>query len=129
VILELRTYRLKPGTRDEFVRVMREVVPMLARHGIDVVDCGPSLVAEDGAEEAYLIRAFASIAERETLEDGFYGSDEWRQGPREAIVSRIESYHTIVIEVSEAAVAALRTGGHSTADRMRSQRTPSGPLE
>ena len=62
MILEIRTYRLEPGTGDEFVRVMREEsVPLLEESGIRVVDCGASLVAEDGHEEAYLIRAFASL--------------------------------------------------------------------
>lgn len=106
-ILEIRTYRLKPGTRDEFLRVMREdALPLLQEYGIRVPDYGRSLVDEDGHEEAYLIRAFTSLAERDGQEELFYGSDAWREGPREAIVSRIESYHTIVIEVPEAAVEA-----------------------
>jgi hypothetical protein len=109
VILEIRTYRLKPGTRDEFVRVMREEsVPLLHRHGIATVDCGTSLVDEEGFEEAYLIRAFRSLEERDEQEASFYGSDAWRSGPREAIVSRIESYHTIVIEASAETVRALK---------------------
>ncbi|MFB9237702.1 NIPSNAP family protein [Plantactinospora siamensis] len=111
MILEIRTYRLKPGTRDEFVRVMREEsLPLLAAAGIRVVDCGASLVAEDGNEEAYLIRAFPSLAAHREQEDRFYGSDAWRDGPRSAILSRIESYHTVVIEVSEQAVQALQHG-------------------
>ena len=98
-ILEIRTYRLRPGTQQEFVRVMREqVLPLLADAGIEVVACGPSLVAEDGHEEAYLIRAFESVETREKEEDAFYGSEAWREGPREAVVSRIESYHTIVLD-------------------------------
>ncbi|MFJ2577946.1 NIPSNAP family protein [Kitasatospora aureofaciens] len=109
MIIEIRTYRLHPGTREEFVRVMREEsVPLLRAHGIDVVDCGPSLVDEDGHEEAYLIRAFASLAHHREREDAFYGSDAWRLGPREAIVSRIASCHSIVVPASEAAITALR---------------------
>jgi hypothetical protein len=38
------------------------------------------------------------------------GSDEWRQGPREAIVSRIESMTSVVIEMDEATVDGLRDG-------------------
>lgn len=106
--LEIRTYRLKPGTRDEFVRVMREeAVPLLAAFGIRVVDCGPSVVDEDGVEEAYLLRRFASLAERDEQEEAFYSSDAWHSGPREGIVSRIEAYHTIVIETSDDAVTHL----------------------
>jgi len=109
MILEIRTYRVKPGTRDEFVRVMRgEAASLLGRYGINVVDSGPSLVDEDGAEEAYLIRSFASLAERDERESAFYGSDDWRLGPREAIVSCIESYHTIVLDVDDSAATALR---------------------
>lgn len=98
MIVEVRTYRLKPGMAAEFLRVMREdSVPLLASFGIRVVDCGLSLVAEDGFQDAYLIRSFASLEERERQEEAFYGSDAWRDGPREAIVSKIDSYHTVVM--------------------------------
>ncbi|HEX6420617.1 MAG TPA: NIPSNAP family protein [Acidimicrobiales bacterium] len=108
-ILEIRTYRLKPGTRDAFVDLMRaEAAPLLARFGITVVDCGPSLVDEDGNEEAYLVRAFRSLEERQEQEEAFYGSDDWREGPREAVLAPIESFHTIVMEVTQEAVDALR---------------------
>jgi hypothetical protein len=114
VILEVRTYRLHPGARDEFVRVMREEsVPMLERHGIRSVVCGASLVAEDGFEEAYLVRAFDSLEQRAAQEAAFYSSPEWREGPREAIVSRIESMHTIVIEATAEAVHALEAASAS----------------
>ncbi|MEH0841491.1 NIPSNAP family protein [Micromonospora sp. CPCC 205711] len=108
MILEIRTYRLKPRTSDEFVRVMRdEAAPLLGRFGIRVVAAGASLVREDGHEEAYLIRAFSSLAVRDEQEEAFYGSAAWRDGPREAILSRIESYHTVVLETSEAAGEVL----------------------
>jgi len=87
---------------------MRDVsLPMLERHGITVVDCGASLVAEDGHEEAYLIRAFSSLAAHAEQEARFYGSDEWRNGPREEILACIEQYHTIVLEVSRETVDGL----------------------
>jgi hypothetical protein len=112
MILEIRTYRLRPGTRDEFVRLMRnESVPLLEEFGIQVVDCGPSLVAEDGHEEAYLIRAFPSLEAHRRQEDAFYSSDAWLDGPRAAVLAPIESYHTIVLETSEAVVAGLRDPG------------------
>lgn len=111
MIIEIRTYRLRPGTREEFLRLLREeAVPLLERFGIRVVDYGASLVAEDGHEEAYLIRAFASLAEHRDQEAAMYGSDAWRHGPREAVLSLIECYHTIVREAPQAAVAALQRG-------------------
>ena len=111
MILEIRTYRLQPGSGEEFVRVMREeTVPLLEQAGIRVVDCGGSLVAEDGHEQAYLLRAFASLETRQEQEARFYGSEAWRSGPREAIVSRIDGYHTIVLETSDESIQALQHG-------------------
>jgi NIPSNAP len=109
MFLEIRTYRLRPGTREGFVKVMREeALPLLAKAGIDVVACGPSLVDEDGNEEAFLMRAFPTLEAHASQEEVFYSSDAWRSGPREAIISCIESYHSVVVSVPERAVAALR---------------------
>jgi len=109
MILELRTYRLRPGTTGVFVRLMSgESAALLANHGIRVVASGASLVPEaEGIEEAYLIRAFASLEARDLQETAFYASSEWVDGPRAAVLDCIDSYHTIVLETSEEAVAAL----------------------
>jgi hypothetical protein len=107
MILEIRTYRLLPGTGEDFVQVMRdEAMPLLAEFGIQVVDCGLSIVREDGFEEALLVRAFDSIEHRDAQEEAFYSSEAWHSGPRHGIISRIETYHTIVIETSPELVRA-----------------------
>ena len=101
MILEIRTYRLKPGSRADFLQLFNtQSMPLLAKHGIDVVACEASLVDEEDNEEACLIRAFPSLDERQRQEDAFYGSDDWHEGPRQAIIEKIESYHTIVLEAS-----------------------------
>lgn len=48
----------------------------------------------------FLIRAFNGLDERQKTEDAFYGSMEWKQGPREAILALIENFTTIVLPVS-----------------------------
>ncbi|HVK20737.1 MAG TPA: hypothetical protein VM677_05205 [Actinokineospora sp.] len=110
MILEIRTYKVKPGRLDDLVAVMREVRPMLVEAGIDVVDLGPSLVPDEG-DHAYLIRAFTSLSERDRLEEAFYGSDAWRDGPRARVLDPIDSYQTVVLDVREAVVEGLRTAG------------------
>jgi hypothetical protein len=105
--VEIRSYNLKEGGRDEFHRlVVQNSIPMLARWEVDVVAFGPSTHDESSY---YLIRAYDSLADREASQDAFYSSDEWRQGPREAIIALIESHTSIVIEM-EAAVADLLRG-------------------
>lgn len=106
MVLEIRTYRVHAGAVDRFVAAIRDTVPLQERYGIRVVAFGASAVREDGHEEAYLVREFASLAERDAQHERFYGSDDWRRGPRDTIMSAIESYHTIVIEHASLVTAA-----------------------
>ncbi|GAA2025516.1 hypothetical protein GCM10009839_24560 [Catenulispora yoronensis] len=109
MILEIRTYRLHPGTREEFLRAMtEEAIPLLLKAGIDVVAAGPSLYNEDADEEAVLMRGFASLEQLAEQQDAFYSSPEWLEGPREAIVAPIVQYHSIVLDVPTAVVEGLR---------------------
>jgi hypothetical protein len=94
-VVEIRTYKLKPGSGAEFHRLfVEESLPMLKRWGVEVVAFGASL---DDDDSFCLIRAYPSLEELQRSQDAFYGSDEWRQGPREAIVSRIESSISVVL--------------------------------
>jgi hypothetical protein len=82
----------------------RSIWPVLAHSSPPESVFGPS--PHDDASY-YLIRAFGSVQDRQREEDAFYGSDERRQGPREAIVGRIESMTSVVIETDEATVDGL----------------------
>jgi len=111
-IVEIRSYNLKPGTRERFhQRFLAEALPMLKRWKVDVVAYGPSL---HDADSYYLIRSFPSVEERERSEDAFYGSDEWRQGPREAILADIDRYTTVVVRLDDATLAGLRRTGEDS---------------
>jgi hypothetical protein len=104
--VEIRSYNLKPGRRQEFHRLfLEEAFPMLQRWKVDVVAYGPSLHDQDSY---FLVRRYDSLSQREESENAFYGSDEWRQGPREAIISLIESYTEIVLELDDATLHGLR---------------------
>ena len=105
-LVEIRSYNLKPGRRDEFHRlVLEKSLPMLKKWKVDLVAFGPSPHDDNSY---YLIRSYKNLEDRQTSQDSFYGSDEWRKGPREAIVPLIESDTSIVIEMEEATVDALR---------------------
>jgi hypothetical protein len=105
-VVEIRSYNLKPGTREQFHQLfLREALPMLQRWKVDVVAYGPSL---HDANSYFLMRSFASVDDRQKSEDAFYGSEEWRKGPREAILAAIESYTTVVIHLDETTIRGLR---------------------
>jgi NIPSNAP protein len=105
-LVEIRAYQLKPGAAAEFHAAVETLaLPMLRDWGTDVVAYGPSAHAPDSY---YLIRAYADLDDLNRRQDAFYGSDEWRGGPREAIVSRIESYLSTVLWMSPEAIEDLR---------------------
>ena len=105
-VVEVRSYNLKPGTRDRFQETfLKEALPMLKRWKVDVVAYGPS---RHDTDSWFLMRAFDSVDQRQKDEDAFYGSEEWKQGPRERILADIVSYTTIVIDVDDATLRGLR---------------------
>jgi len=105
-LIEIRSYNLKPGTRARFhTLVTEQSLPMLQRWNVDVVAFGPS--AHDECSY-YLIRAYASLEDRQRSQDAFYGSDEWRHGPRDAILACIESDTSIVLPIAEPTLQGLR---------------------
>ena len=105
-VIEIRTYLLKPGERAAYHRILRdEGAPLLEQFGIEVVAHGPSLLDDD---HYFLVRAYPSLAARDAAEARFYGSAAWRDGPRTAVLSRLISYHEIVLPATPQSISALR---------------------
>jgi hypothetical protein len=116
-LLEIRSYNLTPGTRERFHNLfVRESLPLLRRWNVDVVAYGRSLHDTDSY---FLMRAFSSVDERDRIEQAFYDSAEWRDGPRAAVLAMIESYTTVVIHADDGTVRGLRGLLHA----------PNGPLD
>lgn len=106
--VEIRSYNLKPGTRDRFHQLALEAARLLASANVDVVTHGPS---PHDSTTYYLIRTFDGLEDRQRREDAFYGSAAWREGPRDQVLALIESYTTIVLDLDTAAVESLRATG------------------
>jgi NIPSNAP len=105
-VLEFRTFKLLSGTAERFDRLANdEATPRQEQLGIEVVAAFASL--QDG-EHYIVIRRFASEAERARQETLFYGSDAWANGPRDAVLALIESYHSVVVPIEGAHADALR---------------------
>lgn len=105
-LIEIRTYRLLPGTIDAFHHAVHTLaVPMLKANGMDVVAYGRS----DHEEETYfLIRSYESREALNNEQAAFYGSNEWRLGPRGELVDRIQTYVNTLLWLSGSAVASMR---------------------
>lgn len=106
-LVEIRSYKLKQNSIEAFHKLVSEQsVPMLIEWGTDVVAFGPSLQEEDAY---YLIRSYDDLTDLQQRQDDFYGSEEWRTGPREEIVEKIEISLNTVVWLSRAGVEDLRT--------------------
>lgn len=105
-LVEIRSYKLKPGTASQFHSTAeRTVVPLLRQWGMDVIAFGPSA---HGPDTYFLIRAYNDLADLNAQQEAFYGSSQWRDGPREAIVSRIDTYLSTVLWLSPESIEDLR---------------------
>jgi hypothetical protein len=105
-LIEIRSYKLKPGTIDAFHGVANDsAMPMLREFGMDVVAHGPSAHEPD---TYYLVRAYRDLADRNAQQEAFYGSAAWLRGPRDAIVPHIESYLNTLLWMSPEGVEDLR---------------------
>ena len=106
-LIEIRTYRLKPGTAEAFVAAFRQALPLVRQSGMDVVAFGRS---DHEHESFYLIRAFDSREQLEQQQDAFYSSEVWKQGPREALVACLDDYLNTLLWLSPEGVEDLRRG-------------------
>jgi hypothetical protein len=79
---ELRQYRMRPGQREAWVKVMEEeIIPFQTKMGM--VICG-SFVGEEDKDLYVWLRRFDSEEERERQYEAVYQSDTWKNdiGPR-----------------------------------------------
>jgi hypothetical protein len=105
-LIEIRSYKLKPGAAAEFDRLIRGMaLPMLRAAGMEVVACGAST---HEADTYFLVRAYADLADLNRQQDAFYGSAAWRQGPREAVLACIDHFLNTVLWLSPEGVDDLR---------------------
>ncbi|HEY1130795.1 MAG TPA: NIPSNAP family protein [Roseateles sp.] len=104
-LVEVRTYRLKPGCAERFTAAVGTALPLVRASGMDVVAFGRS---DHEHESFYLIRAFDSREQLVTQQDAFYGSATWREGPRQALVDCLDTYLNTLLWLPAEAVEHLR---------------------
>jgi quinol monooxygenase YgiN len=95
-IAEIRTYRIKPGRREEFIRYfVTHVAPLQRSKGIVIV--GPFRDVTD-ADTLVWLRTFPSLDDRERMLEAFYESDEWQGGQKDDTAAMIESQsHALLV--------------------------------
>jgi NIPSNAP protein len=98
MIVEVRSYRIKPGRREEFIEFFQErSIPALRSHGMKVL--GPLIDLENPNKFVWL-RSFPSLEERERMRDAFYEGDLWKNELEAIAMPMLESYDVILCETA-----------------------------
>ncbi len=98
MIVEVRSYRIKPGRRAEFIRFFEtRCIPALRSHGMQIL--GPMLDVENPNKFVFL-RSFPSLEERDRMKAAFYEGELWKNELEGIAMPMIDSYDVILCETS-----------------------------
>jgi hypothetical protein len=116
MIVEVRSYRIKPGRRDEFIKFFEtRSVPALRAHGMNVI--GPFLDLENPNKFVWL-RLFPSLEARERMREEFYGGELWKNELEAIAMPLIESYDVILCQDSPGCVWDLPAEARQDLERI-----------
>jgi hypothetical protein len=99
MIVEMRTYKIKPGKRSEFLEIFRSrSIPAHAEIGMKIL--GPFLSIED-PDTFFFMRGFPDLESREPMKAKFYDGPLWKNELEHVLMPMLEKYEVVVVEDSE----------------------------
>jgi hypothetical protein len=94
MFFELRQYRVKPGKREAWVKMMEEeIIPFQIAQGMVVIG---SFVGEQEEDLYVWIRRFEDEAQREALYQRVYESDHWKNEISPRVGDMLDRERTVV---------------------------------
>jgi hypothetical protein len=102
MIIEMRTYKLKPGKRAEFLEIFRtKSMPAHAEIGMKIL--GPWLSLED-PDTFFFMRGFPNLASREPMKAKFYEGELWKSELEQKLMPMIEKYDVVLVDDADGLV-------------------------
>jgi NIPSNAP len=99
MIVEMRTYRTKPGKRAEFLEVFRtRSIP--AHDAIGMKILGPFPSVED-PDTFFFMRGFPDLASREPMKAKFYEGELWKSELEQVLMPMLEKYDVTLVDDPE----------------------------
>jgi hypothetical protein len=96
MIIEMRTYKTKPGKRSEFLEIFRtRSVPEHAEIGMKIL--GPFLSIED-PDTFFFMRGFPDVASREPMKARFYEGELWKRELEGILMPMLDKYDVVLVE-------------------------------
>lgn len=98
MIIEVRSYRITPGKRNEFIKFFEtRSIEALQSHGMKVV--GPMVDLENPNKFVFL-RGFPSMEDLHRMKGDFYGGKLWKEELEKIAMPMIESYDVTLCETT-----------------------------
>jgi hypothetical protein len=96
MIIEMRTYKTKPGRRAEFLDIFRsKSVPAHEEIGMKIL--GPFLSIED-ADTFFFMRGFPDLPSREPMKAKFYEGELWKRELENVLMPMLDKYEVVLVE-------------------------------
>ena len=96
MIIEMRTYKIKPGRRAEFLEIFRsKSVPAHGEIGMKIL--GPFLSIED-PDTFFFMRGFPDLESREPMKAKFYEGELWKRELEHVLMPMIEKYEVCLVD-------------------------------
>jgi hypothetical protein len=90
MIIEMRTYKLKPGCRSRFLEIGMKIL-------------GPWLSIED-PDTFFFMRGFPDLQSREPMKARFYEGELWKSELENVLMPMIEKYEVVLVDDPEGLV-------------------------
>ena len=96
MIIEMRTYKTKPGTRARFLEIFRaKSMPAHAEIGMKIL--GPFLSIED-PDMFFFMRGFPDLQSRDPMKARFYEGELWKRELEAVLLPMLEKYDVVLVD-------------------------------
>jgi hypothetical protein len=99
MIVEMRTYKTKPGSRSQFLEIFRsKSMPAHAEIGMKIL--GPFVSVED-PDTFFFMRCFPDLQSREPMKARFYEGELWKTELENVLMPMLEKYDVVLVEAPD----------------------------
>jgi len=99
MIIEMRTYKTKPGKRSQFLEIFHtKSMPAHAEIGMKIL--GPFLSIED-PDTFFFMRGFPDVASREPMKARFYEGKLWKEELENILMPMLDKYEVVLVDDPE----------------------------
>lgn len=96
MIIEMRTYKTKPGCRARFLEIFHtKSVPAHTEIGMKIL--GPWISIED-PDVFFFMRGFPDLESREPMKAKFYEGELWKSELESVLMPMLEKYDVVLVE-------------------------------